>query len=67
MPLQGTQTTPKHHVFQVTVTMCDVESGPVAAGEVRETGALHFGSKTVDGYKTEHRIRHFFLCPPASL
>lgn len=25
----------KHHVFQVTVTICDVERGTAAAGEVR--------------------------------
>lgn len=28
----------KHHVFQVTVTICDVESGTAAAGKVRGLG-----------------------------
>lgn len=65
MPIQGTQMTPKHRVFQVTVTICEVESGPVAAGEVRGTGALHHVSatKTVDEWETEHRTRHFPSCP----
>lgn len=66
MPLQGTQTTPKHHVFQVTVTICNVDSGPVAAGEVRETGVLLYGSatKTVDGCEqnTEFTVLFYFSC-----